>query len=361
MTQTDALLVLNAVGLNHRQIKKGMRVFGSAREILRASDQDLGRVLPEALAKKFSRFDQDGFLKKEYELMQKAGVRVLTYPEEGYPYRLKQIPDAPFVLYIKGNLTGADQTAVSIVGARLASLYGITQARKFARELASLSITIVSGLAKGIDAAAHRGALEAKGRTVAVLGSGLGCIYPQEHELLAAEIAGCGAVISEFPMRAEPLPFHFPRRNRIVSGLSLGTVVVEAARRSGALITARTALEQGRDVFAVPGRIDQANTAGVHRLIKDGAKLVLDVEDILSELQTELRDLLREEERREAVPEKDAPQERHEVLDLIRREPVHIDELRTKVKHGKDLDRVLLDLEFRKMIRRLPGSFFVLN
>ena len=359
MTRTEALLVLNAIGLNHRQITKGIKVFGSGPKILRAGGEDLQKVFSAGLAEKISCFDRDTFLKSEYDLVRKEDVRVVTYPEEIYPFRLKHIPDAPFVLYIKGNLLPTDQTAVSIVGARRASMYGITQARRFARELASLSITIVSGLAKGIDAAAHHGALESGGRTIAVLGSGIGCIYPKENRCLAGEIAGNGAVISEFPMATEPMPFHFPRRNRIVSGLSLGTVVVEAARRSGALITARTALEQGRDVFAVPGRIDQPNTAGVHQLIKDGAKLILDTEDVLSELQTELQDILRTEKRQE--PPVKQPRARHKILDFIHKEPIHIDTLRTKIEHVEDLDRLLLDLEFRKVIKRLPGSFFVLN
>jgi len=212
-------------------------------------------------------------------------VKTLGIADKDYPTNLRYIYDPPATVYLKGNIVPEDNIAIAIVGSRRATHYGLKNAKSLAFELAVRGITIVSGLARGVDSAAHRGALEAKGRTIAVLGSGLNVIYPKENERLAEEIAQNGAVISEFPLDAGPQRYHFPRRNRVISGLSLGVVVVEAAQKSGALITANCALEQGREVFALPGKIDSFTSRGTHDLIKQGAKLVESIEDIIEELE----------------------------------------------------------------------------
>ncbi|UCB57420.1 MAG: DNA-processing protein DprA [Candidatus Omnitrophota bacterium] len=212
-------------------------------------------------------------------------IKTLSLNDKEYPANLRYIYSPPLALYVKGNILAEDSIALAIVGSRKASYYGLKNAESLGFKLASQGITIISGLARGIDTAAHRGALAAGGRTIAVLGSGLNIIYPRQNKGLAEEISKNGAVISEYAQDTPPLRQNFPRRNRIISGLSLGVVVVEAAKRSGALITADFALEQGREVFALPGKIDSFTSAGTHELIKDGAKLVESTEDIIEELE----------------------------------------------------------------------------
>lgn len=220
----------------------------------------------------------------EIDLCRQHGIEWSCEADADYPQRLREICDPPGVLFRLGTLLRQDEMAVGIVGSRHATRYGLEQAERLAAGLARAGVTVISGLARGVDAAAHRGALEAGGRTVAVLGSGLLNIYPPEHGTLGQEVGRHGALLSELPLRSKPLSGTFPQRNRLISGLSLGVLVVEASVRSGALITARHAGEQGREVFAVPGRIDNRMAAGCHRLIRDGAKLVESVDDILEEL-----------------------------------------------------------------------------
>lgn len=223
-------------------------------------------------------------LQAQFDRIQRSGVTLLTRADAAYPGLLDSLPDAPLVLYVKGELTNEDARALAIVGTRKATVYGRDIATLFARELAQQGFTIVSGLAHGIDAAAHRSAIDSGGRTIAVLGTGVDIVYPRDHHQLAQDIARHGALVSEFPLGTRPDRRNFPRRNRIISGLSLGVLVAEAPEHSGALITTTTAADQGRDVFAVPGSIFSPASAGCHRLIQDGAKLVMSVEDVLSEL-----------------------------------------------------------------------------
>lgn len=220
------------------------------------------------------------------------GYSILTLTGAEYPALLTQIPDPPLVLYVWGSFDPRDGLALAVVGSRRASPYGLCQGERLAGELAARGLTIVSGLARGIDAAAHRAALAQGGRTIAVLGSGLDTVYPREHRALAARIARSGLVVSEFPLGAPPLPGHFPQRNRIISGLSLGTLVIEATERSGSLISARHALEQDREVFALPGPVEAPGSLGVNRLIQEGAKLVSSADDVVEELRADVRELL---------------------------------------------------------------------
>ncbi|HDD45165.1 MAG TPA: DNA-protecting protein DprA [Candidatus Desulfofervidus auxilii] len=257
--------------------------FGSPKEIFSVPAKELKFF---GLHEETIKIIISGQWKKKAEALFKKiknlGLEIITYNDDKYPKLLKEIFDPPLILYIKGNKDLLNTTCIAIVGTRRASFYGIKMATKLAIGLAESGITVVSGLARGIDAAAHKGALQAKGKTIAVLGCGLDVIYPKENEKLFNEIAEKGALISEFLPGTPPLAHNFPIRNRIISGLSLGVVVVEAALKSGSLITANLALEQGKEVFAVPGPIDESRK-GTHNLLKQGAKLVEDVSDILEE------------------------------------------------------------------------------
>ena len=263
-------------------------------------------------------------LDAEMAKVHKAGAWLVTLADDNYPSQLRKLADAPPVLYIKGSLVPPDERALAIVGTRKATAYGRDAAHYFATELAGNGVTIVSGLAEGIDAAAHRGALDGGGRTFAVLGSGIDKIYPRQHGKLAQEIAQNGAIISEFPMGTPPEARNFPRRNRIISGLSLGVLVVEAPEKSGAIITATVAAEQGRDVFAVPGNIFSMTNSGTNRLIQDGAKLVMTVTDILDEFN-----IVHNNVETRVVTEQIAPANTNEItiLDYLSADPIHIDDL----------------------------------
>lgn len=261
--------------------------FSTIENVMRASASELASV--EGMGRSrvdgiLQARDGDG-VAQEVELAGARGVRILCWEDAGYPAILKHINDPPICLYVRGRLKATDAVAVAVVGARRCSHYGSEQARRFGGLLASAGFTVVSGLARGIDSCAHEAALTAGGRTLAVLGNGLGGVYPPENADLADRVAGSGALISEFPMNAGPDASHFPRRNRIIAGLTLGTLVIEAGRRSGALISARMASEYNREVFAIPGRVDASNSAGTNSLIRQGqAKLVTNLEDILDEL-----------------------------------------------------------------------------
>src|SRR3989338_1731343 len=247
MSELDALLILNAVpGVGNATIRKLLEYYGSAQKVLSLTENDLAadQVVSAKLAAAIARFSKEQFLAKELALIAEHGVRVLTFNDEEYPASLRAIADSPIVLYVKGRLPENLSLSMAVVGSSNASLYGNSIAGQWSARLAETGFTIVSGMARGIDTAAHTGALKARGHTVAVLGCGLSTVYPPENEELFAEIAARGAVISEFPMTMPPMAHNFPRRNRIISGLSMGVVVVEAAVKSGALITADFALEQ---------------------------------------------------------------------------------------------------------------------
>ena len=263
-------------------------------------------------------------LDEEIEKVRRTGAGLTTLVDADYPNRLKEADDAPPVLYVRGALTVVDDRAISIVGTRKATRYGRDVTFDLARQLAQQGITIVSGLAHGIDSAAHRGALKAGGRTIAVLGCGIDMIYPRDHTELAQKIAANGAIISEFPVGTQPIASNFPRRNRIVSGLSLGVLVTEAPEHSGALITAELAADQGREVFAVPSNIFNAMGRGANRLIQEGAKLVTGVEDILEELDIAYQNADVRTTTEQIAPESETERRLLQHLDV---DPIHIDDL----------------------------------
>lgn len=300
---------------------------------------------------------------RELDRLAATPYRLLTFNDPAYPALLRQVPDPPPFLYVHGDLGPCART-LAVVGSRSATQYGLTTARTLCRELTELGLEIVSGMARGVDTAAHLGALDGGGRTIAVLGSGLENVYPSENRALFRRIAESGAVVSEFSLDAAPEAFHFPVRNRIISGLSLGTVVVEAASRSGSLITARLAAEQNREVFAVPGNIHSRSSVGTHNLIKQGAKLVESVEDILEELPNLIQAKMAEDTRLKSAMMAPLPplsdMERR-VLDALEPYPVHIDDLVRKLDaDAGQVSGILLQLELKGLIAQSPGMMFSL-
>lgn len=280
-------LRLNMIpGLGPRLRRELLNRLGTPTAILSASYSQLTSVpgIGPVLARSISQSNNRVAAQAELQQCQRLGISILFDDQPGYPSLLREIPDPPGLLYCQGNLVAADSLAIAIVGTRHASRYGLGQAERLSGGLAHAGFTIVSGLARGIDTAAHQAALEAGGRTLAVLGSGLQQLYPPENQLLAEAISRRGAVLTESPLQRKPKGSSFPQRNRIVSGLSLGVIVIEAAGRSGALISARHAMEQNREVFALPGRVDSRTATGCHRLIRDGAKLIEHVDHVLEEL-----------------------------------------------------------------------------
>jgi DNA processing protein len=359
----EDLLTLNMVeGLGVTLLSRLLERFGSPEAVLAASRNELEKVegVGPALSRNISQARKKIDAKAEMKLAEKLGVKIISAASEDYPKSLRRIFDPPLVLYVKGALKEEDALAMAIVGSRRASYYGKNQAERLAGSLAKMGFTIVSGMAWGIDSAAHRGALSAGGRTIAVLGSGLSKPYPKGNENLLAEIAKSGAAVSEFPLNFPPRAENFPRRNRLISGLCLGVVVVEAAERSGSLITARWAMEQGREVFAVPGPIDSVTSRGTHRLIKDGAKLVERVEDVIEELGplAEVLAPLAEEEKRQTGSLK--PEEAKILEALSPSEPKSIEEIIGKTGlSAQAASSVLMVLELKKLVRQLTGKRFV--
>jgi len=339
--------------------------FGTAGRVLDARIADLrdvpgvGTKLADRIARARQDLDADG----EMDLCRRSGVRLVPLADPAYPPALKEIPDPPPLLYQKGTIEPGDGLAIALVGSRRCSPYGMRIAEKLAGALARVGLTVVSGLARGIDAAAHRGALKAGGRTLAVLANGLAEIYPPEHAELAREVAAHGALMTEMPMGQQPKSELFPRRNRIISGLSLGVVVVEAAPKSGSLTTAHHATEQNREVFAVPGPVDSLASRGCHALIRDGARLVETVDDILEELGPLVGEIRPDASSAATVrhpAELTLSDHERALLNLLSDQAVGVDELigRTGLTASQVM-ATLSVLELRRLIRRVPGNQFI--
>jgi DNA processing protein len=334
--------------------------LGSACAVLTASADALGAIpgVGRDAARAIAEFPWRDALERELRVIEARGYGLVWIGEPGYPGALAVIHAPPPVLFVRGTLQPGDGAAVGVVGSRRPTSYGVAMAHQISGELAGRGVTIVSGMARGIDAAAHEGALEAGGRTIAVLGCGLGVTYPREHAELADRIAANGALVSEFPVFTPPKPEHFPRRNRIISGLGLGVVVVEAGVESGALITANYAVEQGREVFAVPGQATSRSSRGCHRLIKAGAKLTEGWEDVWEEIEAQVGPAPTVGGR----PVASGPQlDEHEalVIDALDAGPLQIDELLdvTRLPPGQ-IASLLLSLMLKGAIEELPGTRF---
>lgn len=362
MTRQEALLYLNKCNIGGIKLNKLLEFFGQPEKILEASAEKLMAVagIGEGIAKEICSFKKED-LDRELKEAKRLGLNILTFEDEDYPQNLKYIPDPPIVLYVKGELKREDNLAIGIVGSRRASFYGLANAEKFASELADKGYTIVSGMARGVDTYAHRGALKRGGRTIAVIGSGFNQLYPPENNELAEEIARSGAVISEFPVDEPPKKENFPRRNRVISGLSLGVLVAEAARNSGALITADFALEQCREVFALPGKVDSQTSFGTNELIKQGAKLVSCVDDILEEFDLPMNKVpkVKTEISVLAKPALHSAEESR-VYDLISLRALGLDEIVEKTNLDiPSISDILLKLQMKRLIKQLPGKQFI--
>jgi DNA processing protein len=347
-------------GLGGVSFKRLAAYFADPTRVFSASAKELQQVpgLDEAIIDALMNFSEWHQVETEVHRIREAGVSIVPFTDANYPARLRMIADPPPLLYVKGEIRPDDERAVGVVGSRSASDYGRRVARDLCRGLAALGFTVVSGMARGIDGTAHETALRFGARTIAVLGSGVDRVYPSEHATLYQRISKSGAVISELPLGTRPMTFNFPARNRLISGLSLGVVVVEATEKSGSLITAALAVEQGREVFAVPGEVGSSRSRGAHRLIRQGAKLVETVDDIIEEIAPQLLtrpgEAAREQKR--MLPQS-ASAEIRKIFDLLQGSSLQIDE----IIEGSGFtpartSEILLDLELQGYLRQLPGK-----
>lgn len=360
-------------GIGPRKATQLLERFGSAENVFHARRTELEslRLKPESIESIIKREFHDK-AEEEFEKVKESGGDVLILDDGSYPFLLREIADPPITLYVKGNWQQCfDAPCIAVVGSRRASTYGENASEMLSRDLAANGVCVVSGLARGVDTAAHRGAIKGKGKTIAVLGTGINQIYPKENARLVEEILDAGgAVVSQFPLETPPLRDNFPYRNRIISGLSLGVLIVEASERSGSLITARLAMEQNREVMAVPGNITSKNSFGTNYLIKSGAKLVQQWQDAVAELPAEiaakiLPPLVDKELKKESIQEPllpaDLSENERKIYKLLSPdEPTHFDVLfeAANLKVG-DLSAALLGLEMRELIRSLPANCFV--
>jgi DNA processing protein len=354
-------LALNLVpGIGAIFFKRLLERFKSPEAAFRAPAKELLKVegLGEKAAEAIRRGPSNQDVERELTLLKEAGGKLLTLNDNTYPGKLKEIYDPPPVLYVKGELKEEDDLSISIVGSRKTSPYGRSITEKISQDLARHGVTIVSGMARGVDSVAHWGAISAGGRTIAVLGCGIDVIYPPENRNLFGRIVEQGAVLSEFRMGSLPEAGHFPKRNRIISGLSRGVVVVQASMKSGSLITARYALDQGRDVFAVPGNVGNESSQGSNWLIKQGAKLVESSEDVLEDFLP-LRNGGKDDIPGTVAPRQTLPGEEMSLLELLGEDPLHIDEIirKSSFEAGR-VSSVLLNLEIKGLISQWPGKCF---
>lgn len=363
MTRTEAWIALNLIPqIGPVRVRKLLEVFGTPEQILAAKAGDIlqvegfGSAQAQSLAGWEAQIDLEGELRK----IRERGLTILTRDDELYPPLLSQIYDPPLVLYVLGEVTKRDHNAIGVVGSRNATIYGMNATKKLSFQIAYSGYSVISGLARGIDTAAHEAALAAKGRTIAVIGAGIGKLYPPENQALAEKIAQNGAVISEYPVDRIADRQTFPYRNRVVAGWSCGLLVVEAPLRSGSLITAQQATEQGRAVYAVPGPIDKPTSAGCNRLIQQGAKLVMDGGDILDDLMTLFPTATK-------APTVDQPKlpisltlEEEILFKAIGSEEQHIDELSAlSGLTPATVSVTLMRLEMKRLVRPLPGRRYV--
>jgi DNA processing protein len=348
-------------GIGATLCKRLLERFKSPESVFRASAAELRKIegLGEKVAETLQKGPSTSTVEKELTLVREMGGSLLTIDDPFYPKRLKEIYDPPPLLYVRGEVRQEDELAISIVGSRKTSPYGRSITERMSQDLARQGVTIVSGMARGIDSVAHWGAISAGGRTIAVLGCGIDVLYPPENRALMAKIIERGAVLSEFRMGSLPEGGHFPKRNRIISGISRGVVVVQASMKSGSLITARYALDQGRDVYAVPGNVGTESSQGSNWLIKQGAKLVESSQDVLEDFVPQGPRKEKGEEGGNTASGPDLPEEERSLFDLLGDDPLHIDEMicRSRMEPGR-VSSLLLNLEIKGLISQWPGKCF---
>lgn len=363
MNSTEASIALNMLPtVGPVRLRKLVEVFGSPERVLNAQGSELRAIsgIGGEVAQQITSWESIVDLEAELRRIREFGATVITAESPSYPRSLREIHAPPIVLYVWGELLERDHHAIGVIGSRRTTHYGSEAAKKLSYQLAYAGMTVVSGLARGIDTAAHQGALAAKGRTVAVIGSGLARLYPPENAALAAKIRdGHGAVVSEFSMTIEPDRQTFPMRNRIISGWSQGILVVEAGLNSGALITASQAIEQGRSVYAVPGHINAPSAMGSNRLIQQGAKLVMDASDILDDLQILIPEA-KPPPTGGSRPVPELSESERAVYEAINSEETPIDAILAKCNlPTASVSSTLLRLELKRLVKQLPGKYFV--
>ncbi|WP_416198055.1 MAG: DprA-WH domain-containing protein [Sporanaerobacter sp.] len=358
----ETLIWLNNIKIGNRTVEKILKHFENISDIWQATNSEIMSIkgINEEIKKRIIFHRNPNQLDEVMEKINELGINVITVLDENYPVNLRYVYDNPMVLYCKGDFTEKDNLSIAIVGSRKATAYGKWASEKFSRELAKLGITVISGMAKGIDTYAHRGALNENGRTIAVLGSGIDVIYPKNNKDLYNEISQNGAVVSEFSIGTEPYATNFPLRNRIISGMSLGVIVIEATEKSGSLITVEHAIEQGKEVFAVPGNINSMFSRGTNSLIKDGAKIALDIEDILEEIY-EFKEKLNSIEEKD-INYSDLSLTEIKIVNCLKEKPTHCDNI--VYATGLDISTVnstLTILELKGIVKELQGRIYTLS
>lgn len=361
ITDREILIWLNSIGLSNSQIRHIQIQYRRLTDFWELDKEKVYKIegLKDDLKAKIVKNRNQEYIERLFERLKELNVNAVTVFDEDYPTRLRTIHDKPNVLYVKGKILEEDNLALAIVGSRKATAYGKWACEKFANELVELGVTIISGLASGIDAIAHRTAIKKGGRTIGVLGNGIDIVYPNQNRSLYEEITEKGAIISEFPLGTPPLPYNFPQRNRIISGLSMGVIVIEAKDKSGSLITAHHALEQGKEIFALPGNINSIFSRGTNKLIRDGAKPLLDIEDIIEEFPSLLEK--RKFKQMNNIDYSNLSETEVKVVELLKEGPLYIDLIAYKI--GLDIvtvNNILTILELKGIINELPGKLFTI-
>lgn len=362
MNNNEVLIWINGLeGVSNKTIDNLEKHFGQIQYLWDASNSDINKLdfLNDKIKLEIIKNRNMEYYSKQRHKIQQLGLKVITIHDDDYPEGLKTVHNYPKVLYIKGEIKEEDKLSIAIVGSRKATAYGRWAASKFAEELSQMGITIVSGMARGVDTLAHLGAIQAKGRTLAILGSGIDVIYPKSNSQLYYDISSNGAVISEFPPGTEPLPYNFPQRNRIISGMSLGVVVIEAGEKSGSLITAQHAMEQGKDIFALPGNINSVYSKGTNLLIRDGAKILIDLDDILEEIKV-LRDKCSYYNKK-TIDYEELSDDEGKIVKTLLEKPLHLDMISYNCDIGiAKVTSILTILEMKRVIKQLPGKIFTI-
>lgn len=362
MDNKDILIWLNSLYIANKTVDKLQKYFVDLRVLWEISDRNIKKIewLKDKEKDKIIKTRNLEYIKKIKEKLKEENVKTVTIFDDEYSTALSNIYNPPKVLYIKGNLKEEDSLAIAIVGSRKATSYGKWVAEKISRELSRIGITIISGMARGIDTQAHKGAIGENGRTIGVLGCGVNIVYPKRNKELSSQIVHNGALISEFFLDTPPLSQNFPLRNRIISGLSLGVAVIEAGEKSGSLITAEHALEQGKDVFAVPGNINSIYSKGTNQLIKEGAKVLTDVDDILEEIY-QLREKIRMTSKND-INFDNLSEDEAKIIKCIQEYPLHCDNIVSKTKMNIcEVNSILTILEMKGIIKQLPGKIFTIK
>lgn len=360
--ERDILIWLCNLGIGNSNITKLEEYFNNLEEFWYSSNEQIYaiRCLKDEIKEKIVHNRNMQNLQVLLEKIEKQNIKAVTIYDDNYPIGLKYIDDNPKVFFVKGNIIEDDKLAIAIVGSRKATSYGKWACEKFTRELVNLDVTIISGLASGIDAVAHKTALDNNGRTIAVLGNGLDKVYPKRNLSLYKEIEIKGAIVSEFPLGTPPLAFNFPQRNRIISGLSLGTVVIEAQEKSGSLITAHHALDQGKDVFSVPGNINSIFSSGTNKLIKDGAKPLLEIEDIIEEIHELQNKIILN--KKESIDYSNYSETEIKIINILSEGPLHADAIAYKANIDiSTATSILTILELKNVIKELSGRIFTIS